>query len=1057
MVHSESESPPPAPLVGRDEILAELRAVVDAVPGGRGSVVVLTGEAGIGKTALATATADYAATRGACAVWAACWQGAPPFWPWLEVLRALGADVGRPESGAASTNDAGTARFEFFDAVSSALLRAAEASPLVVVLDDLHWADPASVLLAAFHARRMHPSRQVLVATYRDVEVSPDDPTSAPLAALEASATVMPLGGLDRPHVARMLATITGKQPGHELAATVQRRTGGNPFLVHQVARLMLAHPGGSAVPRGVRDVVERRLAHLGDPCARLLRVASVLGPELRPAVLARVVEEPVGAVLELLTEAARARVLTRPVTQLGGWRFSHDLFREVTYDEIDAAARARLHLRAAETLESLRDVGCAVRSAELAEHYQRAAGHDSAAAIKALDLGVLAAEEAAAGLAYEEAALHYRRALEVLDLTGDATSERRVGLLLGLGDALRRSGDTSGAREAFLQSVHLARRTGDGAGLARAALGLQALGVGTVAQPDELVSLLEEAITALAGRDLALTARVQAALARSLAWWPEPRRHARAAGIAEHAVASARASGGPDVLGAALLAQHDALWRPDSPEARLALLDELVHVAESSRDEELLTEAHLLRCTALLELGDPGAPRELRALTRRARDSSQPRVRWLGRSREATLAVLAGDLDHAERLIAEIAQRGTELEIPDVTSVGAVLGSAVDHLRGWVRDDLLDYADSVTGTYAGAVRAWAAYALLDRRGPAWAEAYVGDALDLDLEELPRNWYWTRFGVSLAAINVALGRTQACARLYDALAPHAARSAVVGGAVLFVGSVSHYVGLLAAATGRLDLARSHLEAAVAVHERLGARPWVVSSRLELARVLDRDGAGDLLSGVHDEAQRLGLAPLAGTASELLGMPDSSKGVFRRAGASWTISYAGRTVRLPDAKGLRDLAVLLSRPGEPVPAIDLVASGEGRTLARVSLGIGADPVLDARAKREYRHRLDELEDEIADAQALGDADRADRARAERESIAHELAAALGLAGRDRGLGDIRERARKAVTARLRDSLARITQAHPRLGQHLQSSLTTGTACAYQPADPITWQT
>jgi hypothetical protein len=275
--------------------------------------------------------------------------------------------------------------------------------------------------------------------------------------------------------------------------------------------------------------------------------------------------------------------------------------------------------------------------------------------------------------------------------------------------------------------------------------------------------------------------------------------------------------------------------------------------------------------------------------------------------------------------------------------------------------------------------------------------------------------------------------------------------------VLFVGSVSHYVGLLAAATGRLDLARSHLEAAVAVHERLGARPWVVSSRLELARVLDRDGAGDLLSGVHDEAQRLGLAPLAGTASELLGMPDSSKGVFRRAGASWTISYAGRTVRLPDAKGLRDLAVLLSRPGEPVPAIDLVASGEGRTLARVSLGIGADPVLDARAKREYRHRLDELEDEIADAQALGDADRADRARAERESIAHELAAALGLAGRDRGLGDIRERARKAVTARLRDSLARITQAHPRLGQHLQSSLTTGTACAYQPADPITWQT
>jgi hypothetical protein len=379
------------------------------------------------------------------------------------------------------------------------------------------------------------------------------------------------------------------------------------------------------------------------------------------------------------------------------------------------------------------------------------------------------------------------------------------------------------------------------------------------------------------------------------------------------------------------------------------------------------------------------------------------------------------------------------------------------------VQDDLLDYVDSISGTYAVHARVWATHMLLDQRGPDWAEAYAGGALDLDLEEQPRCWWWMRSGVNLAAINVALGRREACARLYDALAPYAARTAVSAGAVLFVGSVSHYLGLLAAATGRSDLARRHLGAAVAVHERLGARPWVLSSRFELARVLASDAAShdqvrDLLSDVHAEAQRLGLGPLSRKALELLGPSGTpGRGVFRRTGTSWTLSYAGQTVQLPDAKGLRDLAILLSRPDQPVPAIELLALSGGGQLARTDLRLGADAVLDQRAKGEYRQRLRELEEEIADAQSLGDADQAERAREERQAIAHELAAALGLAGRDRGLGGGSERARKAVTARLRDSIARISQTHPRLGHHLEVSVTTGTHCAYSPADPITWQT
>jgi hypothetical protein len=313
-----------------------------------------------------------------------------------------------------------------------------------------------------------------------------------------------------------------------------------------------------------------------------------------------------------------------------------------------------------------------------------------------------------------------------------------------------------------------------------------------------------------------------------------------------------------------------------------------------------------------------------------------------------------------------------------------------------------------------------------------------------------------------------MGRDEARARWYDALAPYQARTAVAGGAVLFCGAVAHYLGLLAAATGRPELARRHLEDAATIHERLGARPWLLRSRLELARLLgddpaQRDRAAELLAAVQAEADRLGLEELAADAAGLLAVGPSGGGgpagpaEFRRAGASWTLSYAGRAVRLPDAKGMRDLAVLLSRPGQPVPAAELVALSGGGRLAKADLALGADAVLDDQAKQAYRRRLQDLDREVAEAEDEGDPERVEKARQERDAIAHELAAALGLGGRDRGLGDPAERARKAVTERIRYSMARIARAHPELARHLEASVTTGSSCAYVAAEPVTWLT
>jgi hypothetical protein len=286
---------------------------------------------------------------------------------------------------------------------------------------------------------------------------------------------------------------------------------------------------------------------------------------------------------------------------------------------------------------------------------------------------------------------------------------------------------------------------------------------------------------------------------------------------------------------------------------------------------------------------------------------------------------------------------------------------------------------------------------------------------------------------------------------------------VSGAAISFRGSVAHHLGVLAAALDQPGEAAAHLERAVAVHERLGALPWALRSRYELARLRlaepgQRDAAAAALAGIGAEAERLGMAGLARDArahATAAGRAPLANGVFRREGALWTLTYGGVTVRMRDAKGLADLAALLAVPGREIPAADLVAAASGG-LGRADLGLGADEVLDETARRQIRRRLADLDEEIGEADAWADPERASRARAERDALVGEVAAATGLAGRARRLGDQGERARKAVTARIRDVIGRIGRVHPSLAAHLRASVTTGTRCCYSPPAPVSWQ-
>jgi hypothetical protein len=267
----------------------------------------------------------------------------------------------------------------------------------------------------------------------------------------------------------------------------------------------------------------------------------------------------------------------------------------------------------------------------------------------------------------------------------------------------------------------------------------------------------------------------------------------------------------------------------------------------------------------------------------------------------------------------------------------------------------------------------------------------------------------------LAAVVAPAGTDAQRVRTYERLAPWAGLHVVVGGCASYWGAVDHHLAALAAALGRREVAEAHLAAAAGAYERLGAAVWAE----------------------HCAASVRGLLPASPTAAA------DGRPTFRFDGGSWELAYADRRVHLPDAKGLRDLAVLLAQPGRPVPALRLLGAEEAA---------GADPVLDDRARAAYRARLDELEAEIDQASEWRDPVRAERAEAERQALIAELAAAAGLGGRTRRLGDPAERARKTVTARIRDSLRRIDRAHPPLGEHLRATVTTGTTCCYSPPAP-----
>ncbi|HEX6499447.1 MAG TPA: AAA family ATPase [Micromonosporaceae bacterium] len=997
-------------LFGRERALAAVRDAWHEALAGRGQLVLVSGEAGIGKTALASQvvrevdaecadTGRVPAAAGAArpvVIRAVCRQGngSPPYWPWVQVLRGLSRRpaVGAPPTVAASE----AARFRLFDAIATYLVRASEAAPLVVVLDDLHWSDEPSLLALSFVADQIRTARVLLLGAYREVEAPPA------LLDLARGARVVQLGGLDDTDVARLLASVAGTAPDPEFARDVCRRTGGNPFFAREVARLLISTGGlrgraGDEVPAGVRELLGQRLSMLPPECVDLLGTAAVLGGEFTAEALAAIVGGPVGEVDALLAPAVPAGVLV-PASSPGSLRFVHDLFRATAYDSLSPGERARRHRVVGGVLGDRWAAGWPVPAAEVAAHLARA-GPDAAA--EAVRYAVLAAREAAGRLAYEDAAAHYERALALLS-PADDTRGQRVALLLGLGEAYHRSGRPAAARQAYLAAATGARALADSAALGTAALRLHQLGVRAGTMDPQVTGLLDEAAAGLADRPGRLLALLLAARARTL-HHAAPAGSVEAVPVADRAVALARTVGDDSTLAACLLAAHDARWRPGSARQRLPIVDEMLGCARRAADRERYTQAQQVRAAILLELGDPRAPAELAEYCRLADGLGYPAGRWNALTRRATLAIVTGRPDEAADLVRRAAALGQRIGEPDAAGTAYtqafvlwLLGLPIADLAAprvvyGRRDEplLVAIGHLVHGDRDAAAR-------------SMAGCLVGD--------LPRS-HDPEPLVLAARMFAEFGPDTEREAVYRMLLPLAGTHSVVGGCAAYQGAIDHHLGVLADALGWRDTATRHFSAALSMYERLGATGWAASVR-------DRAGG---------------------------------EAVFRRDGPTWSLRYDGRAVRVPDSKGLRDLAVLLAVPGREVHVADLLGGKAAGVVAT-----GADPVLDARARSEYRSRLVALEDEIDEAAVAHDPVRASRARAERDFVVRELAAATGLGGRSRRLDDQADRARKTVTARIRYTIDRLRRVHPALAAHLDATVATGVHCRYTPDPPVRWR-
>ncbi|MEE2777118.1 MAG: protein kinase [Acidobacteriota bacterium] len=897
--------------VGREGELEQLRAGLDESLSGEVRVLMVAGESGIGKTRTCEELTTYGRMRSARVIWGRCHEGdgAPPFWPWVQIVRdyvadhephELMADFGHsagdiaelvpdlrealPGVQAPPQLDPEQSRFRLFDSLTSFLRLASERAPLVLVLDDLHWADEPSLLLLQFVAREIGRARLLLVGTYRDVELRRQHPLAETLGEMSRLESLhrVTLRGLDAADVERFVSRTANLRPPPSLVEAVYRETEGNPFFVHEVVRLLTSEGrlDGSAdargawsfeIPQGVREVIGRRLNQLSETCNQALTVGAVLGRSFDLAVLLRVGDFDQTTVLEAADEACGARVLQEMDDGVGSYRFSHALVRETLYEELPTPRREALHREAGKVLSQLHGAELGPYTAEIANHlFQSAQAGDPERSVQASER---AADWARGCKAWEEVALHLERTVQVLEMMEERDPRRHNELVVALAEAQGLGREVERTRATATRGFEMARELDSASLMARAALayasGYVVVEMGRV--DERLVEFLETSVERLGNEDLSTRAVLLARLATELFFSGDTE---RIDALMEESWELAEKSGDPGVQAQAFLAFRDGI-RPGD-ETRMAEQGQrLVELGRSKADAstELTGLEYVLR--AEIWNGNAEAAREVVAEERRLADTVRtPLARFRTSAHEAMLALIEGRFDDAKEWIRGYTEEaggslGRNLE-PIVLGQRTALSSQREGLEA-APDEIVELARRFSRHPL--FRSWLCWARAVSGQTNEARRVLGELGKADFDDVPRDAVFFMVLHSLADATCELREPRYAAALYRHLVPHAGGSPVVGEAQ-WVGPVDLRLGTLAILLERFDAAEDHLDSAIDFTDRFGARPSAALSRLALAQLLSRRGDSRLAEARHnldaalEIGRELGMQPLVRHALKL---------------------------------------------------------------------------------------------------------------------------------------------------------------------------------------------
>ncbi len=871
------------------------------------------GEAGSGKSRLVSEFAHEAAGEGAVVLYGACDSVVRrPYRPFVEALdqlvretdaetlrAALGPDgselgrllphLGQRIGGLATplAADPDTERHRLHSAVADLLAAVGRRAPLVIVVEDGHWADTPTLLLLRHLARGAPDARALLVTTFRDTEAEVPEALSAALVDLRRSEGVvrLSLGGLSAEEIAEFVRGAGGDEVGADLAEVgraLRELTGGNAFLMTELWRTLVergtvtvAHGGGGGrlahaiselgSPEGVREVVSARLARLDAATTRLLELAAVAGPEFELSLIA--LSGAADAQLRAALEQAIAHGMVEEVpSRRLAYRFNHELVRRALYDRMPGLRRAELHLQVAEALERTHGANESRSLAELAHHFSAAAPLDGPA--RAIEYSLLAGRTALAALDFDEADARFSTALEL----GIEDPRRRAETQLELGTARSRGGRADDAIAAFRAAVQIAREIGDAEMLATAAIGFEDACWRPGITDQGAVGLLEEASAAFGEGDSEVRVMLLAGLARAHAFLG----NYDASGVAEErAIAMARRLG--DRLGLATVLMRVYWTRAErNLEQTLEMLSEARDLSEALGERDMQAEAMEWRVAGLIARGELStAERELSEIHAMAVRQRQPFPLHVAEHYASTLSLCFGRLAAAEAAARRSHEWSRLLTGRDASGIYGIQMFGIRREQGRLAE-----LAAVTREFADSGRATSAWrpglaALLAELGmEEEARRELAHVREDGFDGL-RSALWVASLTYLVDASAAVGDEALAALLYPELAPLAGGNVVIGHGVACYGAADRYLGVLAATLGEHALAVSHFDRALAFNRDMGAPTWVAHTLYAYGRALrmrggadNRTRASELLSQAAALAQRIGMPVLLARASAL---------------------------------------------------------------------------------------------------------------------------------------------------------------------------------------------